>query len=117
VREITAVMGLVAQQATENPASVQAVILFTLAFGVPTAIAAAARAATTPEPPQPTVIDRTPPRLSFAESVGDDDPGEHRSGGQLRLPQVTDHRARTTQPVVPMTLSSVSKSIGSTFSS
>jgi hypothetical protein len=82
-----------------------------------TVVAAAVQAADTPEPPQPTVIDRTPPRLSFAESVGGDDPGEHRSGSLLRLPQVTDYRVRTTQPVIPMTSSSASKSIGSTFSS
>jgi len=40
-------------------------ILFTLAFGVLTAIAAAAEAADTPEPQS--ASDRTPPRLSFAD--------------------------------------------------
>jgi hypothetical protein len=32
-----------------------------------TVVAAAVQAADTPEPPQPTVIDGTPSRLSFAE--------------------------------------------------
>jgi phosphopantetheinyl transferase (holo-ACP synthase) len=54
---MTAVMGPVAQQATEDRAiRTRRVILFTLAFGVLTAIAAAAQAADTPEPQQ-TVID------------------------------------------------------------
>jgi uncharacterized protein DUF6600 len=42
------------------------VILFALAFGILTAIAAAAQAADTPGPQQ-TVIDQTPPRLSFTD--------------------------------------------------
>ena len=41
-------------------------ILFTLVFGVLAGVAAAAQAADTPEPQQ-TAIDRTPPRLSFAD--------------------------------------------------
>jgi hypothetical protein len=44
-------MGPVAQRAKENPAMrTRRVILFTLAFGVLTAITAAAQAADTPEP-------------------------------------------------------------------
>src|ERR1700693_5856793 len=65
--EMTAAMGPVARQAKENRAMrTRRVILFTLAFGVLTAIAATAQAPNTPELQQ-TAIDRMPPRLSFAD--------------------------------------------------